>query len=212
MEKTFRKLPTKKQLAILNAATKVFAQKGYHHANVAAICKQARISNGALYKYFKNKEALFFSVIDFMTETMVSSLFIKHVGSNASVHDTVCTVFKDLVDLAATQSEMLAIYTDIASCSMNKLSPVVSGKIEGEARRFWAELVRKGKERGEVKEVISEEGAAFFIDNHFSLLAYSLVSKHFETRFRLYFGGKDKEVPHDEKVRILMRSIRMILN
>ncbi|RLB79785.1 MAG: TetR/AcrR family transcriptional regulator, partial [Deltaproteobacteria bacterium] len=55
MLKTFKKLPRKKQIAILDAAAAVFASKGYYQANVGEICRRAGISNGALYKYFKNK-------------------------------------------------------------------------------------------------------------------------------------------------------------
>jgi len=49
------------------------------------------------------------------------------------------------------------------------------------------------------------------MDSHLSLLAYSLVSKHFETRFMVYFGEEIGAMSGDEAVNIIMRSIRMIL-
>jgi AcrR family transcriptional regulator len=40
---------------ILEVAKRVFARRGYHVANVADICKGAKIGRGTLYLYFENK-------------------------------------------------------------------------------------------------------------------------------------------------------------
>ena len=210
MEDTFRKLPEEKQLFILSAAAKVFAQKGYYHASVADICKQAGISNGALYKYFKNKEAVYRSIFDFMADTLVSMLFAKHTAGTAPVYETLSTIFRDLASLARTHSEMLAIYTDLGSCAMNELSSSVSRKLEEVAKEFWLELVRRAKDEGEIKASIADEAAAYYIDNHFNLLTYSLASRHFDMRLQLYFGKPGAELTDDEKVRLLMKSVKMI--
>lgn len=212
METTFKKLPEEKQLVILNAAARIFAEKGYYQANVADICKEAGISNGALYKYFKNKESVYRSIFDFMVDAMVSKLFAKHVGSDAPIYDTLSAIFRDLVDLAKTHGDLLAIYTDIGSCAMNELSSSVSLKLEEEAKRFWLALVRKAKEKGEIKEHIVDESAAYYIDNHLNLLIYSLASKHFAMRLQIYFGREGEEMTDEEKVSLLMKSVRMIFN
>jgi AcrR family transcriptional regulator len=212
VEDTFRKLPQDKQLSILTSAAKVFAQKGYYHANVADICNQAGISNGALYKYFKNKESVYRSIFDFMVDSMVSELFAKHEGSKAPICETLYTIFRDLVLLAKTHSDLLAIYTDIGSCAMNELSSSVSRKLEETAKKFWMNLVKRAKEKGEIKKQIADEAAAYYIDNHLNLLIYSLVSKHFDMRLQLYFGKQEEEMTDEEKVRFLMKSVQMIFN
>jgi TetR/AcrR family transcriptional regulator len=212
LEDTFRKLPPDKQLSILRAAAKVFAQKGYYHANVADICKQAGISNGALYKYFKNKESVYRSIFGFMVDSMVSGLFAKHEGSNAPIYDTLHTIFRDLVELSKTHSDLLAIYTDIGSCAMNELSSSVSRKLEEAAKKFWMDLVRGAKKKGEIKKQIADEAAAYYIDNHLNLLIYSLTSRHFDMRLQLYFGKRGEEMADEQKVRLLMKSVQMIFN
>lgn len=47
-----------RRLSILNAATKVFSQKGIASATMAEIASEAGISPGAIYRYFENKEEL----------------------------------------------------------------------------------------------------------------------------------------------------------
>jgi AcrR family transcriptional regulator len=48
---------------ILDVAKDVFARRGYHVANVADICKAARIGRGTLYQYFENKRAVMIALM-----------------------------------------------------------------------------------------------------------------------------------------------------
>ncbi|MBI5605562.1 MAG: TetR/AcrR family transcriptional regulator [Deltaproteobacteria bacterium] len=211
MLSTFKKLPENKQNALLNAAAKVFAKKGYYHANISEICKKAGISNGALYKYFKNKESLYLSVFDYIIDIVSKELFLKHLDSPGPVYLIIQNILNGLVVLAKNHPEMVAIYVDIGSCSMNKLSAPLAEKMEGKAKEFWMELVRRGRQKGEIKTKFSDEGLAYYIDNHITLLAYSLASKYFDTRFRVYFGGKSKEVTDQEKIRTIIKSMQVVL-
>lgn len=48
---------------ILDVAKRVFVRRGYHVANVADICKEARIGRGTLYQYFDNKQAVMLALM-----------------------------------------------------------------------------------------------------------------------------------------------------
>ena len=49
---------------ILEAATHVFADAGYHGASIHAIIERAEIARGTFYLYFESKEAVFGAVLD----------------------------------------------------------------------------------------------------------------------------------------------------
>ena len=49
---------------ILRAATRVFAEKGYHNATMSDIAKQAEYAVGTIYLYFKDKQALYLALTD----------------------------------------------------------------------------------------------------------------------------------------------------
>ena len=49
---------------ILHVAKDVFSRRGYHVANVADICKAARIGRGTLYQYFDNKRAVLVALME----------------------------------------------------------------------------------------------------------------------------------------------------
>ena len=52
-----------KKSMILDAATKIFAEKGYQYATISEVAKEAGISTGLLYSYCKNKLDLLLSVV-----------------------------------------------------------------------------------------------------------------------------------------------------
>ncbi|NWF94395.1 MAG: TetR/AcrR family transcriptional regulator [Syntrophaceae bacterium] len=49
---------------ILSAAERVFAAKGFFPTTMSEIAREAEFGTGTLYKYFKSKEDLYFSLID----------------------------------------------------------------------------------------------------------------------------------------------------
>ena len=53
-----------KKNRIVEAAVRVFAQKGYASATVADIAVKAGIGKGTIYEYFSSKEDLFFAVFE----------------------------------------------------------------------------------------------------------------------------------------------------
>lgn len=59
-----RAVVTDKREAILRAAVKVFAQKGYFSSKVSDIASEAGIADGTVYLYFKSKDEILHSVFD----------------------------------------------------------------------------------------------------------------------------------------------------
>jgi len=52
-----------RQRQILQCAKQVFAERGFHAANVSHICAAAGIGRGTLYQYFRNKKAVFTALL-----------------------------------------------------------------------------------------------------------------------------------------------------
>src|SRR3954465_9363078 len=49
---------------IMDAAIKVFAERGFHTATVAEIARAAGVADGTIYLYFKSKDELLLSIFD----------------------------------------------------------------------------------------------------------------------------------------------------
>ncbi len=54
---------------ILDAATKVFAEKGFHRATIRDIAVTAGIADGTIYNYFENKTGVLLGILDRLNET-----------------------------------------------------------------------------------------------------------------------------------------------
>lgn len=62
------KLPAEKRREqILKAAEKVIIKRGYRHTTMDQVARQARLTKGALYFHFKNKEDIFFELVKRVT-------------------------------------------------------------------------------------------------------------------------------------------------
>jgi TetR/AcrR family transcriptional regulator, fatty acid metabolism regulator protein len=66
------KVVTDKREAILRAAIKVFAQKGYFSSKVADIAGEAGIADGTVYLYFKSKDEILHSIFDRAMEEFIA--------------------------------------------------------------------------------------------------------------------------------------------
>ncbi len=53
---------------ILDAATKVFAEKGFHPTTIKDIASKAGIADGTIYNYFENKTALMLGIFERLNE------------------------------------------------------------------------------------------------------------------------------------------------
>jgi TetR/AcrR family fatty acid metabolism transcriptional regulator len=60
---------TARRHQILDAATRVFAEKGFHATTIKDIAKEAGIADGTIYIYFENKMALMLGILDRMNES-----------------------------------------------------------------------------------------------------------------------------------------------
>lgn len=54
---------TKRQWQILNAATKIFAEKGFDGARTSEIAKEANVAEGTIFRYYKTKKDLLMGLV-----------------------------------------------------------------------------------------------------------------------------------------------------
>lgn len=72
--KLFYDLAKEKREKIFQTALHEFAQYGYNESSTNQIVKSAGISKGSLYKYFANKEELYFDVLDIVIDKYIVSM------------------------------------------------------------------------------------------------------------------------------------------
>lgn len=208
MKNTFLKLSEDKRLFILNAAAEIFARDGYHQAAISDICRNAGISNGALYKYFSNKEDLFLALLDYGIN-IIRELY-DQIETNTPVLETLQRIFTGIKDLARERGFIISIYLDLGTCALNHFAMVRSDELEEVGRNFLTELLTRAASHGEIPDSVDIPSAVFFIDNLIILYGYSMVSEHHRRRL-LTFMKAQSGISEKKKIEFLLKSVRDIL-
>ena len=63
-----------KYYRIINAATKIFAKKGFYKAKVSEIAKEAQVADGTIYLYFENKDDILISLFEKQMEQVLENM------------------------------------------------------------------------------------------------------------------------------------------
>lgn len=103
MNGKFFDLKKEKQDRMINAALKVFAQKGYRHASTDDIVKEAAISKGLLFHYFGSKLGLYTFIYDYSVRYMVLEL-------KSAVSDKATNLFEILKQVEFAKIQALKGY------------------------------------------------------------------------------------------------------
>ncbi|MCB0218459.1 MAG: TetR/AcrR family transcriptional regulator [Chrysiogenetes bacterium] len=73
--------------AILDAAKKIFAAKGFHNTSVSDIVQEVGIAQGTFYLYFDDKKAIFSEIVDSLTERLFKLITIQDIKEVKSISD-----------------------------------------------------------------------------------------------------------------------------
>jgi AcrR family transcriptional regulator len=94
---------------LLSAAVSLFARKWYGTVSVAAICREAGLSNGVYYRYFKSKEVLFRLILQRVLEMIRGAVAAPH-GSNK--RERFRSMVNAVVNVAHDHSDLIAVFRE----------------------------------------------------------------------------------------------------
>lgn len=130
----FLSLNPEKQERILNAATKEFALKGFENASTNEIVKQAGISKGLLFHYFKNKKELYLFLYNHFVEVLMAEFFNELDFSQRDLFDR-------LKNVMILKSKLVNKYPDVFSFMLSA-QMVESNEIKSEMDESKGELLK----------------------------------------------------------------------
>ncbi|WP_327321541.1 TetR/AcrR family transcriptional regulator [Streptomyces sp. NBC_01210] len=139
-----------KREAILRAAGKVFAERGYHATGISDIARELGAGHGTFYRYFKNKEDIARSVVSRALGQVMDALADEDPGSCESVaqyREQVRRIGHKLFDLVVAEPALCRIlfYDAIA---IDRAEPDLAGKAMEAAAQYTAAFIHNGQDRG----------------------------------------------------------------
>ena len=101
---TFNNLEKSKKLRIVRAATKEFSNYTLREASINRIIKDADISRGSFYLYFKNIDDIYNYVVNVYIEKM-ESVFITYLkNNNGDLYESFINLYDYIINTANTKA------------------------------------------------------------------------------------------------------------
>src|SRR3954469_15898872 len=138
---------------ILDAAVKVFAERGFHAATVAGIAREAGVADGTIYLYFKSKDDLLLRLFDEkMTELTAEAK--AEVAGPRTAPDRLRRFIQLHLSLVERNPDLASVLIVELRQSAQFLKAADRNKLAAYADVI-AEVVRAGQESGELDGAIS---------------------------------------------------------
>jgi len=183
---------------ILSAAEKVFAAKGFFSTTMSDIAREAEFGTGSLYKYFKSKEDLYFTLIDEKVEEINGPVKAELSHKTPAVER-----IKKVLGLQFEFFERNRDFFRIYASERTRFEWTVKDELGKDLHekmvayiQFLAGVMREGIEAGEFKPLNPMDLAhalvgivnSFVFEWIISRESYPLISK-LDTVLEIFLGG-----------------------
>jgi TetR/AcrR family fatty acid metabolism transcriptional regulator len=134
-----------KYFRIINAATKVFAKKGFFQAKVSDIAREAQVADGTIYLYFENKDDILISLFEEQMQAVLENM-IEQIASEKDV-------VKKIEKFALTHMKLIELNKNMAEIIQVELRQ--SGKFMKEYKNekflqylnLISEIIKEGQDQ-----------------------------------------------------------------
>ena len=139
----------------IEAAIKLFAKQGYHGTSTLQIAKEAGVSQATVFKYFKTKEDLLYSIIVPIIPKLFLD-FLKRTQNTNSLEELISYAVEDrMVFLKENKDTIKIVYSEILTNENFKAQLIDSIKITFEKIDFKAILKKYKETNPEINENLS---------------------------------------------------------
>jgi AcrR family transcriptional regulator len=159
-----RQPKTEKRIRIIEAAARVFAQKGYAGSVVADIAVEAGIGKGTVYEYFHSKEDLFFAVFEWFQKKTEAAATVRISSLGGGAADRLGVLNESLMGLWDRIKDAFALTMEFwaasSSPAMRDRFKAAFKQLYDNYRRLVSSLIREGINSGDFRADIDPEAIA----------------------------------------------------
>jgi TetR/AcrR family transcriptional regulator len=178
----------RKRKEILEAASEIFASRGFHSTTMAQISKASQYPLGTIYKFFPGKKEMYHDLVINRVRDLGHILTQIRETPELSVQEKLMACLRAQADFYKANQEVVKIYiserSNIDAVAMPQLNEKVNGFHERMVLLFQ-ELFERGIAAGEFKPYPSRDMAELYADIVHSAAWASLFREDDDTRERL---------------------------
>ena len=156
-------LTVERREQILNAAEKVFNRLGFNKARMDDIVVESGLSKGALYWYYKSKDAIILALLDRVFVGEIAQ-FDKLVDAEGSASERLEQLMRTIAqEMASLKRLMPLMFEFVALAARQKSVRETLGGYYRRYHRIISEIIRQGIDSGEFGDIDADEVALAFI-------------------------------------------------
>ncbi len=188
---------------ILDCSKKIFSEKGYYETYVEEVIKEAKVGKGTFYRYFKNKEDLFISLlIKFLNEWEEAASIDLSTIKPENIDDMLKLLINRSFRFFKENEELCNIYLRVGP-GLNKMFEPYLVSFEEKMLNYIKLYIQEGIKLGLVRPDLDVELASNIAAGAFLRVDYY----YFVFRKSNSDGSPDIEKMANEFFQIIMRGI-----
>jgi AcrR family transcriptional regulator len=157
-----------KRRLILNAAVRVFAQKGFHRCRISDIASEADVAYGLVYHYFENKDEILHSIFEENWGLLTRA--IENVGDQpGTLDEKLANIVSFVLDAYLIVPDIIQVVVmEIARSSKLLKKPKIDA-FEAAFRKL-AQILARHQQTGEVRADMDPKLLAYLIFGSIELI------------------------------------------
>ena len=188
---------------ILDCSKKIFSEKGYYETYVEEVIKEAKVGKGTFYRYFKNKEDLFISLlIKFLNEWEEAASIDLSAIRPENIDDMLKLLINRSFRFFKENDELCNIYLRVGP-GLNKIFEPYLVSFEEKMLNYIKLYIQEGIKLGKVRRDLDVELASNIAAGAFLRVDYY----YFVFKKNNGDGPPDIEKMAEEFYQIIMRGI-----
>lgn len=148
---------TAKRTAILDAAIRVFARRGFAATRVDDVALEAGVAKGSVYLYFSSRDELLVAAFDTVAER--STTILNAARRPGDPLARLSTLVHSVIGMMAAEPALARVLLDLWSTRDESASPIDMASIYQTYREVISELLQEGAASGIVRADVTEHHA-----------------------------------------------------
>ncbi len=157
--------PEERKRTFVEVAIRLFFENGVESTTMQQIAKEAGVSYGLFYHYFRSKDDLLTAAVDQLSkENVIGDLLSNH---DVSLKEQLCRLSETYLQLMESQREIIWLFL-----SESRKRPALEQRLHAagqDMRRHLCDYLKARQDLGEVRQGLDLDTAARFLYSHLFL-------------------------------------------
>lgn len=210
----YKKLDDEKLNSLILAGIEEFSEKGLSGANLKNISKNANLSVGVIYKYYKDKNALFIACVHYSLQTL-QNLLEEILANENDFELCIRKIIHVTIQSSEDGNQINKMYNTISSREADVFAVELAREIESVSAKVYTELVQKAQADGKCPQKANPALFAFIFDSILMMVQFSFSCDYYKERLKLYCGEEifsNKQLLEDNLVLFILQAFGINTN